>query len=262
MDGWDGVRADLSIDATASVDAPMQVSGAPSRHRTLLDDLVHAHGTPVSFKCNETICRPSDAPSLIYVISSGWACRYRRLEDGSRQILRILIPGDLSSAVSLSEAGRALTFGIRAVSDVTASVIEAPRLRELIAPSAALRIALFEELCDEIHDLEQRLTDLGVCSAPSRIAQLLLDLHTRLSARGLVEGGAFQFPLRQEDLARAVGLTPVHVNRMLMQLRRLGWISYERGRMHLLNIDSLQKAAAEPTGAFVEGAERTLKPAL
>jgi CRP-like cAMP-binding protein len=225
--------------------------------------LVRTHGFTTSFRSNELICRPSEQPEHVYLILSGWAYRYRRLDDGSRQILRFLIPGDLSSAVSLFKSDRATSMGIRAVTDMTAGAIEVRQLREFMAHSESLRAAVFDELCDQVVDLEQRLTDIGVCSAPSRVAQLLMDLHRRLRARGLADETALPVPLRQEDLARAIGLTPVHVNRTLRQLQRLGWINYERGRMHLLSLECLQRVASEPTRAFVDSISRELaKPTL
>lgn len=248
MDGWD--RAGPAIDHAGGVCEAANETSTGLPPRAALDELVRTHGVSVRFKSNEIMRGPAGAPDLIYVITSGWAVKHRRLDDGSRQVLRILIPGDLSSTVSLFRGEAPRQYGVRTVSDLEACAIEMPRLQALIVQSHALRLALFEDLCEQINALEQRLTDLGVCGAPARIAQLLLDLHDRLDARGLVFGGAFQFPLRQEDIARAVGLTAVHANRTLMQLRRLGWIEYERGRMLLLNIDALRQSAAEPTCAL------------
>lgn len=136
---------------------------------------------------------------------------------------------------------------MRAITDIAAIAIPLTELRRLLRHSEGLRAAFYEELCKQIGELEQRLTELGVCSATSRVAHLLLDIYTRLEARGLAPEASFDFPVRQEDFARALGLTPVHANRVLVQLRRSGWISYERGRMHLLNVQALKRLMSEPT---------------
>ncbi|MEZ5971413.1 MAG: Crp/Fnr family transcriptional regulator [Hyphomonadaceae bacterium] len=204
----------------------------------------------VRFRANDTIWRPEDVPDRILVIATGWAYRFHRLQEGSRQVLRFLIPGDVTPITTVVGDDEPLGFGVRAVTDLTAYSLEASRFRKLIFSSPKQRDALLHELCEQIRDLENRVTDLGLRSSPSRVARLLLDIEARLSARGLSVGHSFRFPVRQEDFARALGLTPVHANRTLVQMRRKGCIEYRRGVMTLLDMPALERLASEVTVTF------------
>jgi CRP-like cAMP-binding protein len=95
-----------------------------------------------------------------------------------------------------------------------------------------------------LNQAERRLVDIGRRRAVARIARLVLDIHATLRARGLVAGDTFEFPLRQEDLADALGITTAHANRTLLTLRRLGALDIRQGQARLLDIDALKRIGA------------------
>lgn len=152
----------------------------------------------------------------------GWAARTRILLDGRRQLLGFLLPGDL---IGRCDQPRALAFTtVVALSDVTwcvaPSLDQAPGLRDAYAMSGAM---------GEAH-LLGHVVRLGRLNALERTGDLFLEVHERLSLAGLVVADGFELPLTQEMLADALGLTSVHVNRMLQQLRRDGDLTWHGGR--------------------------------
>jgi len=176
-----------------------------------------------------------------HFIVTGWAARVQKLKDGRRQIIGILLPGD---AIGLSLRKSPLSLAsvlaltpMRTVSapEITAAWSERDRVPGL---SAALDLAAAEE---EFFMIGQ-VVRLGRQPAYERIANWFMELEYRLSCRGLSNSGAFPFPLKQETVADAVGLSNVHVNRTLQQMRREGRIELARGRLSLLDREALRNA--------------------
>lgn len=146
------------------------------------------------------------------IIVEGWAARVRIQMDGSRQFLSFLLPGDL---IGLCDQPDPLTTTtVTALTPVRTTV--APSSDDL--PALAIVYALSKAL-EEAYLLDH-IARLGRLNAQERILHLLLELHERLGLAGLASGGSFDMPLTQEQLADALGLTSVHVNRMLQRARR------------------------------------------
>lgn len=184
--------------------------------------------------------RPIVEPQLIV---SGWAARLRLLIDGRRQFLGFVLPGDI---IGLSRHPRPIAAStVIALTDVT-----------MCTPP---RIGIFPEL-DEAYSVGQALdegyafaqiTRLGRLDAQDRISDLLLELHERLSLNGMAVGGAFDLPLTQEILADTLGLTTVHVNRMLQMAKQNGDLTWTAGRIGLNNPSLLaRKVGRSPVKVF------------
>ncbi|MBB4153872.1 CRP-like cAMP-binding protein [Sphingomonas jinjuensis] len=157
------------------------------------------------------------------LILSGWAARVRILLDGRRQFLHFLLPGDV---IGMSRHSNPIAVStVVALTEVTACPLPdgdmPPGLTEALAVSGAV---------DEAYLLAQ-IARLGRMSARERIADLMLELHERLSANGTAEERSFDMPITQEILADAMGLTAVHVNRMLQSARRSGDLLWTNGRL-------------------------------
>lgn len=165
----------------------------------------------------EALTRPS-------LILSGWAARIRDLSDGRRQLLYLMLPGDLIGASACDDAVAATS--VVAISEVT--LCRLPRRSELACGAGLLKAYNASCALDESYLLAQ-ITRLGRLNAHERIADLLLELHDRLALAGLAGGGRLPLPLTQEMIADMLGLTSVHVNRMLQQLRREGSITLAGG---------------------------------
>jgi CRP-like cAMP-binding protein len=180
-----------------------------------------------------------EASEDAYVMCSGWACRLVRLPDGRRQILSFLLPGDLFAATAPFQ--QSLDFYVEAITEVRYAAISRTVIREKLAEDPLL-LESFVKICiAEIKDADETLTDLGQRSADEHIARLILQLMERLSARGMVHDQSFEFPLRQQHIADAVGLTPVHVSRVMSTFRHAGLIEIEEGVLKILDLAKLRR---------------------
>jgi len=163
------------------------------------------------------------------------------LDDGSRQILRFLFPGDVIALSSLvyRETPETLT----AMSDAVVAPFERSTLSEIIAehPRLAALLLVYSQI--ERAALTDRLAALGRTSAKARVAAMLIDMRNRLRAGDKAITDTFTIGLTQEEIGDATGLTAVHVNRMLRQLEEEGLIARENGRVRFTNERGLLRAA-------------------
>ena len=179
---------------------------------------------------------PSGRPRFIL---SGWACRQRVLPDGRRQIFSFLLPGD---GFGLGRRGPELST----IAALTAlETIDAEPVLDAIhagkAPNLARAVASIEPL--EHAQLFDHMVRLGRQTAYERVAHFLLELQRRLEIVGLGDNQRFPLPLTQEILADALGLSIVHVNRTLQQLRRERLIELRSGVAILLERELLANIA-------------------
>lgn len=191
---------------------------------------------------HEEIMAEGEPASAVHILLDGWAIASKQLSDGRRQILTFLLPGDLCGlhADLLDRADHS----VGALTHARIAAVAPTDLEALKASSP--RIAKAFQLSELTAASIQRawLTCLGQCSAYERIAHLLCELHARMSIVGLVENGECELPVTQHDLADAAGLTPVHVNRTLQQLRHDALIELGERRLKLCDPKRLAAAAA------------------
>ena len=184
-----------------------------------------------------TLQTEDDAVYRARYVVAGWACRKRLLSDGRRQVFGFILPGDgVGVCLHPSPLANATTAALTRVELVDASDLLRPdTLSACPDISQAISLAANEE--------ERRLLDhlvrLGRLDAIERVAHLLLELHDRLAVIGLAEQGRFPLPLTQEVLADALGLSVVHINRTLQDLRRQQLVMVKSGECTLLDRDTL-----------------------
>lgn len=145
------------------------------------------------------------------------AARYKDLPGGDRQITAFLIPGDMCDLEVFVLDER--DHGIAAITDTTCALVPADMIRQLLTELQGLTEALWWSTMIDAAVLRERIVDHGRRDARERLAHLFYEMLIRYRIVGLAEGDAFPFPLTQNELAEAVGLTPVHVNRVLQQMR-------------------------------------------
>lgn len=190
---------------------------------------------------SELIAANSDASAALFLLS-GWACRARSLSDGRRQIIEFLLPGDIIG-FSPSRGRRALAaaYALTAVSVSPASnVYQAFDETSPFEHFGAVRRAL--EKNQEIRLINQ-IVRAGRQTAYERLAHLLLEFHDRLARVGLAKDNTFPMPLTQEILADGLGLSVVHVNRTLQQLRREQLLTLVDGTVTLLEPATMARIA-------------------
>jgi CRP-like cAMP-binding protein len=159
------------------------------------------------------------------LVVSGWGARSRVLDDGRRQILSFLLPGDLIGMGS--HAQPLSTSAVIAMTDLGVCTPPAVGSSERLDAAYAISQARQEAY------LLAQITRLGRLNAYERIADLLLEFVERLTPIGLATNGSFEFPLTQEMLADALGLTPVHINRTLQSMRRDGDLNWKSRHLTL-----------------------------
>lgn len=177
-------------------------------------------------RAKRVILTARDSAQDVYVLCAGWASQFVRLTDGRRQIVGLLSAGDVfaSSALFGIEAGHS----VQALTDVAYARLDARALRQRLAGEPAL-LEVFARSCIlERQDREALLVDLGRRSAEERIAHLVLRTIDRVASQSVIRNERYPWPLRQQDVADATGLTPVHVSRTFAELRRAGILDIER----------------------------------
>jgi CRP/FNR family transcriptional regulator len=194
-----------------------------------------------SARSRQTIYRAGEPLNGLPVICDGWAARVSRLSDGRRQILSIVLPGDLVSTNAVFVGS--LNFFVEAITAVRHSCFDRSDFNARLAAKPSLIKALVAASLAEKEEIDQLAINLGRRRAEERIARLFLYLMERLKMRGLVRDNSFALPLRQQHIADATGLTPVHVNRVLGALRSDGLIEISGGILKITNLAALQRAA-------------------
>ena len=169
-------------------------------------------------------------------IVSGWACRQRLMPDGRRQIFSLLLPGDGFGFGARPQL--ASITALTAVETVDATPVQ-DAVRRGGAPGLARALAASDLLEDAL--LLDHAVRLGRLTAFERVAHFLLELQQRLEVAGLGDRQRFPLPLTQEIMADTLGLSIVHVNRTLQQLRRSGMIELRSGVAILLEPDSMAR---------------------
>jgi CRP-like cAMP-binding protein len=187
------------------------------------------------------LVRENDPATELFILRRGLMMSYVLLDDGSRQILRFLFPGDMVGAGGLVYHDAPET--IVALADSTLCPFEKVALAGLMEgnPRLAAMILVYAQI--ERVALTDRLAALGRTSAKARVGALLLEMRNRYRVMDKTIKTEFVLGLTQEEIGDATGLTAVHVNRMLRQLEDDGLISRESGKLRFTDEKALTRAA-------------------
>ncbi|MGP8231959.1 MAG: Crp/Fnr family transcriptional regulator [Methylovirgula sp.] len=169
----------------------------------------------------------------IYVLCDGWAFTFLQTADGRRQIVSFLVAGDFFSCDLLIEESSGLS--LRTLTKSLFCRMRRAEVRHLVLKSDET-LNIVGHACIAMERAKNDLLlDLGRRNADERIAHLILTLTERLDRLGTPHDGNYPFPLRQQDIAAATGLTPVHVGRMISKFREFGFIELSAGHLRVLN---------------------------
>ena len=188
------------------------------------------------------IIEPGDRPGFSTFVVSGFCARFSLTPSGGRQLTEINLAGDFVDLHSLLM--RQMDHGVVALADCVIAPAAHDALRRLSQTQPHLtRLLWLETVVDgAIH--RQWLVTMGQQNAASRLAHLLCELYCRSEAAGLAADHRFALPMTQTDLADVLGLTQVHVNRVLMDLRRQGLVEWKVGRVVIGDWSALMKLGA------------------
>ena len=223
-----------SLARKLSLFAPLSASD-----RQVLDALTTTEET---FPADTDIVSEGMVPRSVFLLQDGMAVRYRALPDGRRQIMTFLIPGDLCDPHMFLL--RAMDHSIGTLTSVRIAALSREELMKTFATRPRISAALWWSSLQEEAMLRERVVSLGRRDARGRIAYLLCELLWRHEAIGLAKGQAYHLPLTQTELGDALGLTPVHVNRVLREFRERHLITMEHRLLHILDVAGLQDIGA------------------
>ena len=193
------------------------------------------------FTAGRNLIKEGDRPDDVFILVEGWACRYKILPNGGRQIMAYLIPGDLCDihVFILKEMDHAIGL----LSDASVAAIPKQAMLNLIRERPKIGEALFWATLVDEAVLREWLVNLGQRNAYARIAHLFCEMWLRMCQVGLTSNDAFSLPLTQEQLADTSGLTSVHVNRVLQRMRAEGLISLSSKQLTIHDIGRLKEVA-------------------
>jgi CRP-like cAMP-binding protein len=195
----------------------------------------------IAMPAGSEIVRAGEESPELYTLYSGWAFRHKALPDGRRQILNFLLPGDL---IGLQAAMfDAAQHGIEALTDVELCVLPRRKVWALFGEVPGLAFDLTWLGSREESLVDENLTSVGRRTAAERVAALIVMLYKRVDALGLVTDDTFAFPLTQQHIADALGLSLVHTNKTLARLRRSGMFKQTNGSLTLTNPRVLARVA-------------------
>lgn len=190
---------------------------------------LHAH--------EEIVCE-GDRPTRSFVILEGVAYAYKLTGEAKRQILAFHITGDMPDLQSLHL--ETLDISIGTFSACKVGFIQHAALRHLCERHTRVAAALWRETLVYASVFREWMTNIGQRDALSRAAHLMCEYVVRMRAMGLVEDHSCQIPMTQDDLGDAMGISTVHVNRVLQELRRLGLIKLGSGNLTVLDWERLK----------------------
>ncbi|QKV17936.1 Crp/Fnr family transcriptional regulator [Oricola thermophila] len=184
----------------------------------------------------DEISAQGDPSDTTYIVISGWGCTYIDLPDGSRQIADFQLRGDI---IGLRAIGANWEESFHAISDMEVLELPTSDLNRTLSATPSLAVRFLFALARNSAIRGEHIVNIGRRNAAVRLAHLMLELGTRLESVGLAEADGYDCPLTQYDLADALGLTPIHVNRMLRELRQSDLLSFRNGRVKFVNRDAL-----------------------
>jgi len=177
----------------------------------------------------------------LFTLLSGWAFRFKMLEDGRRQILNYAMPGDLVGLQG-SVMGE-MQHSVEALSPVVLCMFQRDRLPELFRNHPGLGYDVTWLAAREERMLDENLLSLGRRSAMERAAYLIAFIHQRATAVGLASGAHLMIPLTQQHVADTLGLSIVHTNKTLKRLAQRKLIRWRGRACEVLDVEGLMEVA-------------------
>lgn len=202
-----------------------------------LDVLKRLHLRGRSFTAGCDLVHQGQSDQAAYILAAGWVCSYKLQPHGTRQIVDFQIPGDFLGLRSVLL--RTSDHSFEPVTDIQAAEVFADDLLEAFEKTPRLAAAILWAASRDEAMVVEHLVGVGRRAADARMAHFLLELGARLELVGMGSKKGYACPLTQYHLADALGLSAVHVNRILRQLRESGLLTFREGRVTFDDYDGL-----------------------
>jgi CRP/FNR family transcriptional regulator, anaerobic regulatory protein len=200
-------------------------------------------GSQLRVRANEMLIEGNTEHRWVYRLVSGWASRCRILPDARDQCILVFLPGDLFAVKSMYVTRH--PDDVLVLADSVLERIDHRELHTACNEDSDIANRCTWQILEEERRLHSWVTGLGVGSAEERLALLLTDFHGRLALSGTIDRDAssFAMPLTQVQLGQCVGITAVHVNRVLKSFREQGIVTVRAGEVHIGDLQRLAKIA-------------------
>jgi len=211
------------------------------RGEARLKDLMR--GSQQSVAAGKILIRAGTDHEFVYRLVSGWACRTRGIADGRDQIILVFLPGELFAIKSMFVSCH--FDDVKILCDGVIERIHYKELHRAFGEDRDVANRCIWQVVEEERRLHGWVFGLGQGSAEERLALLLIDFRGRLALAGAIarDARAFRMPLTQTQLADHLGITPVHVNRILRSFREAGIVSIRDGEVVIGDLDELARRA-------------------
>jgi CRP-like cAMP-binding protein len=227
----------LESIATLSDEERQAILSLPSKTRVL--------------QAGQDIARDGDKPSQCCLLVDGWAYRYKILGEGRRQILSFHIAGDIPDLQSLHL--HTMDHSLGTLTDATVAFIPHESLRELTERHPGIAAALWRDTLVDAAIFREWMIGIGRKSAFGRIAHLFCEMYLKLEAVGLAGEHRCPLPITQIDIGDALGLSNVHTNRVLQEMRGKGLITLRSQTLVIQAWDELTRTSEfDPTYLHLE----------
>lgn len=208
----------------------------------------------MDLRTDQDIVREGDRTTRSCLILEGYACREKITAEGKRQILSFHIPGEIPDFQSLYLT--AMDHTLRTITPCRVGFITHEAIQDLCDRYPRLARALWREALIDVAIFREWMVGIGRRSAYARIAHLLCEMLVRLRAVGLADGDTCELPFTQTEIGDALGLSTVHVNRTLQELRGAGLITLRGGALTVEDWEGLKNAGEfDPTYLYQERRE-------
>lgn len=185
-----------------------------------------------------TLSGPGTKVTALQVIKSGWAIEYLMSRDGRRQIISFLFDGDMISASNAFSFTSHCT--VQSITDIKVCSFGNAWLKTHIESHNNVQARISSFCFEEKEQVQRKLFELGRCSAEERVALLILKLRSRQIAKRMTDGVEMDFPLKQQHLADAMGLTQVHISRVMRRFTDAGYIVNNGNKLIIKDLSGLE----------------------
>lgn len=206
------------------------VGGTLSRPIPVAGEFLGA--TAKIYRPGSVLCHQGEEEDRVFFVKSGWSLLYRGLPNGERQIIDTPLRGDL---VGFRSASGPRFASLASATELSVFEIPKKNLTEAMKANGAIGIRIAGALARQNAILAEHLVNAGRRDAQAKLAHFLLELEERLSGVGAASPGRYECPLTQHELADILGMTTVHVNRILGELRRSELISFRHGHVDVID---------------------------
>ncbi|WP_426265464.1 Crp/Fnr family transcriptional regulator [Sphingomonas sp. PWP1-2] len=203
--------------------------------------LADASSRSRQYTARHDLIREGDRPGPVFIMLEGWACRYKVLPSGTRQVLAFLMPGDACDLhIGLLAE---MDHSIQTITPARVATIERVEMDALMERRPGIARAMYiSQLIDE-GTMRAWITSMGRRTSTERVAHLMCELYLRARNIGLTGEDTLSLPLSQILLADALGMTAVHINRVLKELRLQGAMALRRGSLDIIDPEMIVRIA-------------------